>query len=112
MLHKVSINLFLGDPIIAWTLRCQLCLNYLFFLAVKNVQTKVALMQEVVLRVLVFAVHVREFKNNFLVFVPTKLLNMCFDRFLLAFESRDLSQVDKSIIGVSSFPSLVISCRT
>ena len=37
---------------------------------------------------------------------------MCFDRFLLAFESRDLSQADKSIIRVSSFPSLVISGRT
>ena len=37
---------------------------------------------------------------------------MCFDRFLLAFESRDLSQADKSIIRVSSFPSLVIRGRT
>ena len=31
---------------------------------------------------------------------------MCFDRFLLAFESRDLSQADQSITRVSSFPSL------
>ena len=31
---------------------------------------------------------------------------MCFDRFLLAFESRDLSQADKSIARVSSFPDL------
>ena len=38
--------------------------------------------------------------------------HMCFDRFLLAFESRDLSQADKSIIRVSSFPSLVIRGRT
>ena len=30
---------------------------------------------------------------------------MLFDRFLLAVESRDLSQADKSIIRVSSFPS-------
>ena len=30
---------------------------------------------------------------------------MSFDRFLLAVESRDLSQADKSIIRVSSFPS-------
>ena len=37
---------------------------------------------------------------------------MCFDWFLLAFASRDLSQADKSIIRVSSFPSLVISSRT
>ena len=34
----------------------------------------------------------------------TKLLHMCFDRFLLAFESRDLSQADKSFKRVSSFP--------
>ena len=42
----------------------------------------------------------------------TKAHHMCFDRFLLAFESRDLSQADKSIIRVSSFPSLVIRGRT
>ena len=30
---------------------------------------------------------------------------MSLDRFLLAVESRDLSQADKSIIRVSSFPS-------
>ena len=36
----------------------------------------------------------------------TRVLHMCFDRFLLAFESRDLSQADKIIIGVSSFPKL------
>ena len=35
----------------------------------------------------------------------TKLLHMCFDRFLLAFESHDQSQADKSITRVSSFPS-------
>ena len=29
---------------------------------------------------------------------------MSFDKFLLAVESRDLSQADKSIISVSSFP--------
>ena len=39
-------------------------------------------------------------------------LHMCFDRFLLAFESRDLSQADKRIIRVSSLPSLVISSIT
>ena len=33
------------------------------------------------------------------------LLHMCFDRFLLAVESRDLSQADKSITRASSFPS-------
>ena len=35
----------------------------------------------------------------------TLLLYMCFDRFLLAFESRDLSQAYKRITRVSSFPS-------
>ena len=33
------------------------------------------------------------------------VLYMCFDRFLLDVESRDLSQADNSIIRVSSFPS-------
>ena len=33
-------------------------------------------------------------------------LYMSFDKFLLAVESRDLSQADKSIIRVSSFPNL------
>ena len=32
------------------------------------------------------------------------VLYMSFDKFLLAVESRDLSQADKSIIRVSSFP--------
>ena len=31
---------------------------------------------------------------------------MCFARFLLAFESRDLSQAEKSVIRVSSFSIL------
>ena len=31
---------------------------------------------------------------------------MWFDKFLLAVESRDLSQADKSIIRVSSFPKI------
>ena len=31
---------------------------------------------------------------------------MSFDKFLLAVESRDLSQADKSMIRVSSFPKL------
>ena len=35
----------------------------------------------------------------------SKLLHMCFERFLLAFESRDLSQADNRITRVSSFPS-------
>ena len=35
----------------------------------------------------------------------SKVLHMCFERFLLSFESRDLSQADKRIIRVSSFPS-------
>ena len=33
------------------------------------------------------------------------VLHMCFERFLLAFESRDLSQADKRITRLSSFPS-------
>ena len=37
---------------------------------------------------------------------------MSFDRILLAVESRDLSQADKSIIWVSSFPSWVIGSKT
>ena len=37
---------------------------------------------------------------------PSKVLYMSFDRFLLAVESRDLSQADKIIIRVSSFPKL------
>ena len=36
----------------------------------------------------------------------SRVLYMSFDRFLLAVESRDLSQVDKSIKRVSSFPKL------
>ena len=35
----------------------------------------------------------------------TKVLHMCFGRFLLAFVSRDLSQADKRITRASSFPS-------
>ena len=34
-----------------------------------------------------------------------KVLYLSFDKFLLAVESRDLSQTDKSYIRVSSFPS-------
>ena len=37
---------------------------------------------------------------------------MSLDRFLLAFESRDLSQADKSIIRMSSFPNWVMSSGT
>ena len=36
---------------------------------------------------------------------------MSFDRFLLAFESRDLSQADKRIIRVSSFPKLFLMIK-
>ena len=35
-----------------------------------------------------------------------QVLYMSFDKFLLAVESHDLSQADKSIIRVSSFPKL------
>ena len=34
---------------------------------------------------------------------------MSFDKFLLAIESRDLSQADKSIMKVSSFPKLFLN---
>ena len=34
----------------------------------------------------------------------SKVLNMCLDKFLLAVESRDLSQADKTIVRVSSLP--------
>ena len=34
-----------------------------------------------------------------------QVLYMSFDKFILAVESRDLSQADKSIIRVSSFPN-------
>jgi hypothetical protein len=34
---------------------------------------------------------------------------MSFDKFLLAVESRDLSQADKSVIRVSSFPKLFLN---
>ena len=40
------------------------------------------------------------------------VLYMSFDKFLLAVESRDLSQADNSIIRVSSFPSWVMGSRT
>ena len=40
------------------------------------------------------------------------VLYMCFDRFLLAVESLDLSQADNSTIIVSSFPSWVMGMRT
>ena len=36
----------------------------------------------------------------------TRVLYMSFDRFLLAVESRDLSQADKSLIRMSPFPKL------
>ena len=41
-----------------------------------------------------------------------KFLHMCFDGFLLAFESRDLSQADKSIKRVLSFPNWVMSSKS
>ena len=39
----------------------------------------------------------------------TVVLYMSFDKFLLAVESRDLSQADKNIIRVSSFPKLFLN---
>ena len=65
----------IGSKLVHVVVECPLRWDkyLLFFFAVKNVQTKVALMQEAVLKVLVCAVHVREFKNHFLVFVPTNM---------------------------------------
>ena len=40
------------------------------------------------------------------------VLYMSFDKFLLAVESCDLSQADKSIIGVSSFPNFFFCLST
>ena len=37
-------------------------------------------------------------------------LHMCFDRFLLAFESRDLSQADKSITRAQWLDLLLLVC--
>ena len=42
----------------------------------------------------------------------TLVLHMCFGRFLLAFKSRDLSQADKSIKRVFSFPNWVMSSKS
>ena len=44
-------------------------------------------------------------RKNMLCFGPAelKVLHMCFDWFLFAFESRDLSQADKSIKRMFSF---------
>ena len=42
----------------------------------------------------------------------SKVLYMSYDKFLLAVESCDLSQADKSIIRVSSFPNWVMSSGT
>ena len=54
---------------------------------------------------------IKKRKKNLLQSVA-KVLYMWFDRFLLAVESRDLSQADKSIIRVSSFPNWVMGSRT
>ena len=56
---------------------------------------------------LVPEVYLETDKGNFTnVLLITRVLYMSFDRFLLAVESRDLYQADKSIIRVSSFPNL------
>ena len=48
------------------------------------------------------------YDNNFVAHqeASPRVLYMSFDKFILAVESRDLSQADKSIIRVSSFPKL------
>ena len=45
-------------------------------------------------------------KFGFFLVKGIKVLYMSFDKFLLAVESRDISQADKSNIRVSSFPKL------
>ena len=46
------------------------------------------------------------FKGGIIVSTETQVLYMSLDWFLLAVESRDLSEADKSIIRVSSSPKL------
>ena len=48
-------------------------------------------------------------ENKTETFELTWVLYMSFDRFLLVVESRDLSQADKSIKRVSSFPKLFLN---
>ena len=49
---------------------------------------------------------IEKVKKIFVEGVVIKVLCMSFDKFLLAVESRDLSQADKSNTRVSSFPKL------
>ena len=44
--------------------------------------------------------------KHFIAVVSSMVLCMSFDKFLLAVESRDLSQADKILIRVSSLPKL------
>ena len=48
----------------------------------------------------------KEETEKYNIFRLIKVFYMSFDKFLLAVESRDLSQADKSIIRVYSFPKL------
>ena len=48
------------------------------------------------------------FHEILMVYFSTKVLYMSFDKVLSAVESLDLSQADKSIIRVSSFPKLSV----
>ena len=64
-------------------------------------------------------VHLKHYKGSFLFWTCfstlqslTELLHMCFDRFLLAVESRDLSQADKSIISFFFHKMSYGQCRT
>ena len=53
-------------------------------------------------------------KREYLAHIPglSRVLYMSYDRFLLAMESHDLSQAEKSIIWVSSFSRWVMGSRT
>ena len=54
------------------------------------------------------------FQNVVCILIKLKsyVLHMCFARFLLAFESCDVSQADKSISRVSSFPNWAMNSGT
>ena len=60
-------------------------------------------MQEVVLKVLVFAVHVREFKNHFLVFVPTNILLSQLGKIL----PKPVCDIKKRILQLTNFKSRI-----
>ena len=68
-------------------------INYYFKTILENADSKMVQLLHNAHKVMVYVAFV------------SNALYMSFDRFLLAVESRDLSQADKNIISVSSFPS-------